>query len=219
MPDGKVIDTWYYERGDNARIPIQVRLTKVARDDKYDVLGERNRPPFETLRVALNVELDGQVLSGTDVESLRQAVWAELDKKYAIQWIDYYLVTVKPERPYEGMGTGFTLGYEDVQKGLTWDGKELLRRIGHRGYIVSPWPGQFTDRNGNIQACLPATKENRKGLEEFVDRVATLRELIRKFLESERFEDNLRQLATTGTLLPPVDRKLLESSTKRKQKR
>jgi len=214
----KLFDTWYWQRDDGERVPIQVRLEKEARDDKWKGDGTRNEPPFETLWTRLFVELDGQRIESTDVESLRLAVWAALDKKYEIKWTRYFLVQVDPSRPYHGLGTGFVMSYDDIEKGVTWDGKELLRKWESRGYKVSPWPGAFTDKQGKIQACIVASEKNRRGLEEFVQRIMTLREMLRSFLEPGKLEALLQNLAAS-TLLPAVDRKLIGLNEGKKGRR
>lgn len=215
---GKVVDTWYYERDDKTRVAVPVCMTKQSRDDKWLEDNTRNKPPFETLNVGLYVDLDGETIEATDVEALRAAVWAKLDEKYGIKWERYYLVQISPERVYRGLGKGFTVSYDDVEKGTTWDGRLLMREYKHRGFHVSPWPGEFKDDRGRVQACIPATETNRKGLEEFCQQIETLQGMLRKFLEPARIEQVRANLAKFP-LLPKVDRALIEDSSRSRRKK
>ena len=209
--DGKVVDSWFWENDKKERIEVKLRLIKKSQDEKYtDGDTVRNKPPFETLSTEFSIKLEKPKVEicGTDCEALRQYIWAELKKEFAIKWERYYRVSIRPESPYRGLGTGFTLEYHDIEKGTTHDGEHLLREYRNHGYEVMPWPGEFTDRRGRVQACIPDTKINRKGLEEFAKRIVTLREQLAEFLEPEVIQKNLAGLASRNSL-PPVDDKLL----------
>jgi len=220
--DGKVVDRWYYapENDDKKKVCVRLRLIKNSRDDKYDG-HDRNLPPFETLSVSFHVhepELGIEHFEGSDAEILRRAIWAQLDKRYNIEWESYYLVTVRLETPYRGLGTGFCLEYRDIEKGTTWDGKELLKEYAHRGWRIDPWPGEFRDEGGRIEACIPATPVNTKGLQEFNDRIATLREILTDFLSPEKILHVLADLAGVDAILPAPDPKLLQEEGRRSRR-
>ena len=133
---------------------------------------------------------------GTDIESLRRAAFSECSQRYAITWSDYFLVSVHPSSFGEGIRTGLEFGYNTVQKGVTWDGKELLKQRLWGGHIeIKPWPGQFTDRGGQVIACISDTPTNKKALEEFGRRIDVLRGLITDSLRPEFIERTLSDLS------------------------
>lgn len=211
---GKVVDQWCWVRPDGGKVLIDLRLVK--RQDESNILvqgttrEDRNKPPYPTIGTEFYVEMDDPQLyvKGTDCEAIRRTVFSALDKRYAIQWEKYYLVEIRPERPYHGLGSGFCLTYSDIEKGTTFDGKELKREYSyHRreySYHVEPWPGEFRDREGKVQACIPATPENEKALKEFTRRIEELREAMKKFLSPELIQQTLADLANNfGNLLPP----------------
>jgi hypothetical protein len=131
-------------------------------------------------------------------------MWDLLSDKYRTKWETYYLVEIKPEHVYEGIGTGFTFGWDEVEKGVAWDGSLLLRQ--HRNYggtVISPWPGEFRDKNGKVMACIPGTPENLRALREFRDRIDALREKLADFLRPDVIQQTLSNLSGNN-LLPPV---------------
>jgi len=211
VPEGKVVDKWHWQRDDGVMVEIPIRLVKVTDRSKRDDHGRERKPPFELLRSRFVVDMQEPVpiyIESTDCEVLRLAVWGELEEAYAVKWESYYLVTIRPDRPYHGLGTGFCLEYTDIEKGTTHDGQEVLREYRSRGYWIEPWPGEFKDDKGKLQACIPATKANREGLKEFCDRLITLREKLADFLQPENIQRNLANLARMR-LLPKVDEDLL----------
>src|SRR5690606_3721206 len=115
--------------------------------------------------------------------------WSHLDEAYAVKWENYLLVHVRRPTSYEGIGNGLAVEWTDCEKGTAWDGTLLLReynrgrRPGEDIYKISPWPGEFKDNKGRIQACIPATDRNRDGLHELSKRMDALREAFAKMLE------------------------------------
>lgn len=150
----------------------------------------------------LNLEIDG-----TDIEAVRAAVWAEMDKRFEIKWHEYYKVYLEPARIYIGRGEGFDFYYDEVWKGITWEGRELLRewsRGNDYHYKISPWPGRFTDRNGNVIACIPRNDMTEEALKEFAAKITKMREVLKHYLTPE---------AIMATLSNMSGLKLLEAST------
>jgi hypothetical protein len=202
---GKLVDTWIYEyagiteddrrRVEPKKVPIELRLIKKFSGDT---------PPLATGEVCFDLICKEAEISlrGSDIEVLRAAMWDKLDTKYEVKWEPYYLVSIRPERPYAGVGTGMIFEYEDVDKGVAWDGTLLLRQRGYRRDEIQPWPGEFKDKQGTVLACIPATSANAKELRQFRDRIDELRERLADFL---RPEEILRTLAGLNgmTLLPP----------------
>ena len=192
-PPAKVVD---------ARVEVLVSIVKE--------LEELHAAPHATKKVEFLVTCAHPKFKfvGTDIEALRRAAFAECDKHFAITWHNYLLVTVLRSSCYEGIGTGVDFAYNDVKKGITWDGKELLKQRRWGGEVeVKPWPGQFTDRNGRVIACIPATEANKAALEEFRRRIDTLRERLADTLRPEHIEQTLATLSAFS-LLPPADSKL-----------
>lgn len=210
---GKLVDTWYYaykgipapieseELPDEDAEPknptvgwikteVNVYLVKETKD-----IGE---PPHETNKVEFKVECDEPQFEfhGPDISALHAAAWDKLDHHFEITWTRWFLVKVSRDSIYEGMGTAMSFTYDTVEKGVTHDGKELLRqdRYGRRERIT-PWPGRFLDERGRVQACILDTPANRAALEEFAKRIDVLREKLADFLRPEVIERNLQLLA------------------------
>lgn len=97
--------------------------------------------------------------------------------------------------------------YERVEKGVTWDGKELLRQRDWRAdVVVKPWPGRFEDRNGRVIACIEVTDHNTAALEEFTRRIHELRRRLSDTLKPENIGHTLATLSSLA-LLPPAPAK------------
>jgi hypothetical protein len=170
-------------------------------------------PPHPTTKVWFVAECKDPDLTieGTDIEAVRAGVYAALDRHYAIQWTPYLLITVSaPYLRSMNDGGGICLEWENVWKGIAWDGKELLRKVNPVGqqqrefYRISVWPGQFKDSGGKVIACILDTETNRAGLQEFVKQLNLLRDMLRKFLSPEDIAKTLADLAG-NRLLPAPD--------------
>lgn len=225
----KLIDTWFYDVKDLEDIEVR-RNTRLDVDEDEDEPAQIRK--VITKKVEIKLFLDKDTVdeghapyalkkvefvvrcseprfkySGTDIEALRAMAWSHLGEHFKIKWESYYLVKVRPERVYDGMGTGLSFSYDWVYKGTTWDGKELLKQ--HQPYQredkISPWPGRFTDQRGETLACIPATDANGDALREFGKRIDTLRDLIRDTLRPETIMQTLQNLAGLA-LLPPAEK-------------
>jgi len=166
---------------------------------------QSEEPPHPLHSVALKVECPelNLRLEGTDIVALKEAMWSMLDDKFAITWEEYYLVEVNRTRVYGGDGTGLEITYDNVYKGTTFDGKNLLKQWKGHDYRISVWPGAFKDEHGKVKACIPANEDNRKALKEFCRRVDVLREKLAEFLRPEVIMENLANLSGFS-LLPPA---------------
>lgn len=233
----KKVDTWYFSVDDVMAKQIQSRA-KVSGDEDEDeapkmetvqVMQERKiavdlfmeketeevrTPPHPLEKVKfiakcrikeynLNIEIEG-----TDIESIRAAVWSELDSRFEISWHDYYKVHLDASSIYTGVGDGLSFYYDTVWKGITWEGKELLKqwsrnRSSDSYYDIRPWPGRFSDRNGNVIACIPRNDMTEKALEEFKGKIGKMRELLKQYLTPENI---------MATLTGVSNLKLLEAS-------
>ena len=209
--DGKLIDTWWYEykgivekpaEGDEPpiqsvepkKVAVQLRIIK-----KFE---NSDQPPLATREVVFKVVCKEIELSldGSDIEALRVATWDALDKKYAIKWERYYLVQVRPESPYEGMGDGLVFSYQHIERGSAWDGTLLLRKHDRYRDVIEPWPGEFRDKRNKVIACIPDTDFNRHALEEFGNGIDNLRRKMAEYLRPDRIMKTLASLQGCGLL-------------------
>lgn len=185
------------------KIPVEVRLRKMYKD------GGGTSRAVEQMQFSLVCRKPQIVLRGTDIETLRRAMWAELDKSTAIAWESYLLVTIEPAIGYgEGVSEGLRLEERTVYKGTTRDGYEMLREHSHDrfgvGWTYRPWPGEFTDRRGRVTACIPATQANRDAMEEFRGRIRGLRSKLQDLVRPETIAATLANLSGTTMLPGPV---------------
>lgn len=229
MAKGVLIDTWIYSHKALEALPAGPAdgsegdeipaIDPIVRDKKVKVsvrllktTQTTDKPPHATSSVSLEAECRelGFKIEGTDVEALRRAVWARLDKAYEIRWSAWYLIHVqKPYMVGSGSGSGVVVSWDIVSKGVAWDGTELLRewnnhrRHGEELYKVSPWPGAFRDKGGRVEACIPVNDRNTAALEEFAAKIDQLRKLMAEFLSPQNIEATLANLAGVAFLPPP----------------
>lgn len=224
---GKLIDTWVYDVKDvelevSRRDPNTGRIstsTKVVSEKvelkvylHKDTQPSREAPypvkavEFSIVNVALAIEV-----RGTDLEILRYVINDLLDKKFAIEWEEHYLVGVrKAETRWSEDGAGVSLDFKTVEKGVTQDGKFLLREgEDYRGRdIIKPWPPEgFKDDNGKSLACIPATKENTEALKQFVRRINQLRKLMTEAVSQSNIGQTLSNMSSMKLLPETVDTK------------
>lgn len=192
------------ERVRNKIVKVELRMEKTTKQS------EEAPHPLDTVKLSLVCPELKIKLEGTDVESLRATMWSMLDKKYEIKWEPYFLVEISHSYPYTGLGTGLTFSYKNIYKGTTWDGKSLLKvyRGGSYGSSdkIEPWPGAFTNKNGNVIACIQETDANRDALTEFSRRIDVLRQALAGFLKPETILQTLTDMAGLR-LLPPAPEK------------
>ena len=204
---GRLVDTWYYEykgiegkdceEGDvkEIKVPIEVRIGREFKNS--------TAPPKEVKEVWFTISCENPsfTLLGPDIEALRADMWSKLDKNFATKWERWYLIEIDHRSPYEGLGTGLCFSYEDIEKGVAFDGSLLMREFRH-GYVVKPWPGEFVTRDNRILACIPATKSNKKALEEFTSRIDKLREHLAELVRPANI---LKTLSTLSSILPALE--------------
>ena len=156
----------------------------------------------------------GIELIGTDIEVLRQAAWAKLEKQFKINWEAYYLIQIAGAQAHVGdFEVGFSLSQNTIYRGVTHDGSVLMREY-ERGrtfgpWRYKPWPGEYQDKGGHVIACIPATKQNDKALNEFRERIRELQARLSDLVRPEVILATLENLAMTG--LPVVSRPQIES--------
>ena len=227
MGKGVLVDTWHYTHkaleqpevpdGEDPDAPrnrpfvgerkIEVKVRIVKRTKEVE------KAPHVTAEVSFEAECaDFDIrITGTDIEAIRTAVFGRLDQSLAIRWESYLLVRVERPHIYEGTGSGAQVTWTEVYKGTAWDGTELLREWTRHGdargdhYKVSPWPGVFTNKNGRVMACIPATERNRAAMEEFAAKLDQLRKLLADFLSPDKIQATLANLAGVAFLPPPAE--------------
>ncbi|WP_432263101.1 hypothetical protein [Cupriavidus sp. TMH.W2] len=209
---GKLVDTWHYEyegirsddsvcedeqgsatdsakRVEGIKVPVELRLHK-----KFV---ESVAPPLATKEVWFTVQCKEPAfcLTGSDIEALRAAMWEKLNARFAVRWEQFYLVEIRRDSHWEGRGSGLKFVYNRVERGTAWDGTLLMRKFEHRGWKITPWPGEFKDEGGKVMACIPATKENETALDEFGKRIDSLRERLADFLRPHAIMETLSNLS------------------------
>ena len=206
---GKVIDSWVYKVKDVEleqleHVPEEERREgappKIARErvvnrivnveirmEKTTVQSEEPPHPLDTVKLyAVCKELHIGI-EGTDVELLRSVMWSMLDARFEIKWARYFLVKVDKQRVYSGTGTALAVSYDDIYRGVTHDGKLLMKIWKHGStYKIEKWPGEFKQADGNVLACILATQANEDALREFVRRTDLLREKMQEFLRPDK---------------------------------
>ena len=121
---------------------------------------------------------------------------SRLDQRYKIEWKQYFLVRIQPERVYMGSGTAMSFSYETVERGVALDGSVLMRRFNRHSslhssmWIVEPWPKEIRE-NGMLVATIVGTPENERRLELFREKIDQLRKALAAMVTPERLEQTL----------------------------
>lgn len=161
-------------------------------------------------------------IEGTDIEAVRSAVWAEMDARFEIKWHKYYKVYLDRSQIYIGRGDGFDFYFDEVWKGITWEGKELLKEFSQsrdEHYKISPWPGKFTDRNGNIIACIPRNDMTEAALNDFASKIEKMRGVLRQYLSPETIMSTLINMSGLKLLEASTDQVTAEEKDKHERKK
>lgn len=175
------------------KVEVELRLIK-------DFSQASAKPPYATTGVKFTLTCHDVDLSieGTDVEAMRKAMWEKLDAKYRIDWKRWFLVRVDRASDYDGLGTGLTFGYSWIERGVAYDGSVLMRRHSrYSGYKqeITAWPEQFKEKNGRTLACIEATPENEKALDEFSRRIDEMRRQLAEFVKPNAIQETLSSIA------------------------
>lgn len=184
------------------KIPVEVRMRK-----SFAEGGGTNRAVTE-LQFSLVCRKPHVVVRGTDIEALRLAMWAALDKDSAISWEPHLLITIEPALSYgDGIREGLQLNERTVWKGTTKGGYLILREMsgGRFGTETTyrPWPGTYVDKNGRVTACIPETDANRAAMDEFRARIVDLRKMLQGLVKPEQINRTLANLSGIALLGPP----------------
>lgn len=159
-----------------------------------------DRPtPAETVDLAFTLhcaELDVKV-RGSDISAMLKDMRGQLDQRFKIKWVPYFIVRVLPARNYDGgIGSGLMFSYDTIERGVALDGSVLMRRFNRYGglhsnaMVIEPWPKDVRE-NGRLVATIIATDENRARLEMMQSKVDQLRKAIASMVTPERLEQTL----------------------------
>jgi hypothetical protein len=181
-------------------LEIEVRMLKNFEDGQLP--RALNSTEFRVSCKAMDI-----TVVGTDLELLRRAVWAKLEKEFEIEWEEWYLVQIASAQSFKGdFEVGFALSQNTIYRGVAHDGSLLMREY-DRGRTFGPWrykawPGEYQDKGGHVIACIPATKENRKALDEFRARILELQSRLSELVKPEVILSTLANLAQAGLPAP-----------------
>lgn len=217
---GSKIDTFFYdveqvvstegedEGGASQRVlkrkvGIDVFMVKV-----FDTDTTKPSPASTTsVGFMLCCEETGDEERGTDLNVLLKAMRSKLDERFKIKWKSWLLVKiVRPSMYGEGIGSGLQLTWEDVQRGIAFDGSVLMRRYNRyhdvfsNGWTVSTWPETIKE-NGRLVAMIEATEANVAALEKATKQIDDLRALLVERVAPAFIEETLRTLSAGGSLL------------------
>lgn len=200
---GKKIGTFHYDVDQEVEGTVTSRKVamQVYMQSKY---GHSDTTPKPVVATQFMIECEGDEEYGTDLDTCLKAMRGKLDLKYQIKWERWFLVRVDPRSPYKGMGAGLELSWDGVQRGVTLDGDVLLREYNTYGdfnnrWKISPWPEQHRDKRGKVVACIEATEENEKALEQFAEKLREMTKILANFVAPENIQDTLSQI-TSGEL-------------------
>lgn len=186
------------------KIPLEVRLIK-----QYNGEGGAQQTP-KAVEFSVTCPMLNLSVSGTDIEALRTAMWSMLESTYKIEWERYLIVVIAGAASHQAqIETGFALGTSSVYKGTAPDGTVLLREY-DRGYGRStwkyrPWPGEYSNKNGDVLACIPATEKNEIAIEEFRASIMTLKHRLQALVKPESIQETLENLSKIAMLPAPSE--------------
>lgn len=181
-------------------IKIEVRLLKNLADE--DLPRTVKSVEFAVICRELDIRL-----VGSDIEALRVALWAKLEKAHEIAWERWYLVQIASAQSFVGdLETGFALSQNTVYRGVASDGTVLLREY-ERGrtfgpWRYKPWPAEYEDRGGHVLACIPATEANDAALAEFRSRILELQRRLSDLVKPAVIFQTLANLSAVGLPAP-----------------
>lgn len=172
---------------------------------------ESSEPPKAVLATQFYLECrmeDGasEQEFGTDLNACLKAMRAKLDRRYKIDWKRWLMVRVDNSRIHDGAGSGVSLSWSDIERGVTLDGDVLMRKYNTWGdfnnrWEISPWPEVFKDKNGRVVACIEASEANLKALEAFAEKLNDLRKTLAEFVAPDRIEETLAMISSGGLRL------------------
>lgn len=157
-------------------------------------------------------EETGDTEFGTDINAVIAGIRSKLDTAFRIAWEKWLVVTVNPVRAYgKDGGGGLELTWKEVQRGKTVTGDVLMRSYNlHAEWFnrwqIEPWPDQVRGEDGRIVATIPASPENEKALERFVQQINELRKRLAALVAPGEIEQTLAAIAA-GPITALIDAK------------
>lgn len=177
----------------NRKVSIDLYMSK-----KFNTMDDRPAPA-ETIDLAFTLhcaELDIKV-RGSDIGVMLKDMRGQLDHRFKIKWVNYFIVRVSPARNYDGgLGSGLMFSYDTIERGVALDGSVLMRRFNRWGglhsnaYVIEPWPKDVRE-NGRLVATIIATDETRERLEKMQEKIDLLRKAIAAMVTPARLEETL----------------------------
>ncbi len=143
---------------------------------------------------------------GTDINVVLASIRSKLDHRFKIDWKPWLLVKIVRPRFSDGIGSGLELTWEDIQRGVAFDGTVLMRRYNRYHdvfssiWTVSVWP-ETVRENGRLIAMIEATDANVAALEKAAKQIDALRELLVERVAPAFIEETLRNISGGGSLL------------------
>jgi len=127
----------------NRKVAIDLYISK-----KFNTMDDRPAPA-ETIDLAFTLhcpEVDIKVF-GSDVSVMLKDMRGQLDHRFKIRWVNYFIVRVSPGRDFNGgLGSGLMFSYNTIERGVALDGSVLMRRLNRWGglhsnaFVIEPWP-------------------------------------------------------------------------------
>jgi len=159
--------------------------------------------PAQTLAAGIWAVCDetGDSEFGTDINAVIAGIRSKLDASFRISWEKWLVVTVNPVRAYgKDGGGGLELTWKEVERGTTVTGDVLMRSYNLRAewfnrWQIEPWPAQVLGDDGRIVATIPATPENEKALQRFVEQINELRKRLAALVAPGEIERTLAAIA------------------------
>ena len=181
-------------------LAIEVRMLK-------ELAAEQLPRTLRSVEFSVTCKAVGIRLVGSDIESLRVALWSKLEAHYKIEWEQWYLVQIASAQSFKGdFEVGFSLSQNTIYRGVALDGTVLMREY-ERGrtfgpWRYKPWPGEYQDKGGHVIACIRASETNRKALDEFRARIRELQERLSDLVKPAVIQETLANLAAIGLPAP-----------------
>lgn len=192
------------------RVEVQVYMKKVLR------MAAKPPHPPNSVNFVVKCRQPNLQMEGTDLEALRAAMFGALQQEFAIKWENFYLVEISQGYHASYGESAILFSYKDVERGTAHDGTLLMRRYESRSrgdnWRISKWPGRFTNRQGKVIACIPASPENRAAMEEFGKRIQALRAKLSQLLEPDMIMQTLAAMSGNDFLLPAPEKVIADAS-------
>lgn len=201
--DGKKAFTWSFKAaGSDVEVPVEVFLV---------------REPQQPLQFKAVCGTLPSALVDSDInrlhEAVEQALQDQAGKLTGIEWQDWFEVIVDgansdfTDSRYSALGANLHIQVNRLKRGLDPRSGRVLT-INSNGVVV-PFPkasslakedaragsGLRLDDGSKERSYIPATAENRRALDELLERMSSLREGLARLLSQESVQDRLAGLA------------------------